>query len=120
MKGLFWAYLDSLLRSAELVIDRPKGSSHPRYPSLVYPLDYGYLKGVSGGDGNELDVWRGSCTEAGLDAVVCTVDVLKRDVEVKLLVGCTEKEKTTIWDFHNDGRYMGAILLRQRALDDED
>ena len=111
----FWAYLDSLIQSAELVIDRPKGSSHPRYPSLVYPVDYGYLEGTSGGDGKELDVWRGSLTEERLDAVVCTVDLLKRDVEVKLLLGCTENEKTTICDFHNDSEYMAAVLLRRRV-----
>jgi inorganic pyrophosphatase len=115
LKESFWTYLDTLLQSAELVIDRPRGSSHPRYPSLVYPLDYGYLKGTSGGDGNELDVWRGTSTEAKLDAIVCTVDLLKRDVEVKLLVGCTEEEKITICDFHNDSEYMAATLLKRRV-----
>jgi inorganic pyrophosphatase len=115
LKESFWTCLDALLQSAELVIDRPKGSLHPRYPTLDYPLDYGYLKGTSGGDGNELDVWQGTRTEARLDAVVCTVDLLKRDVEVKLLVGCTEKEKTTICDFHNGSEYMAAILLKRTA-----
>jgi inorganic pyrophosphatase len=102
-----------LLQSAELVIDRPRGSAHPRYPSLVYPLDYGYLKGTSGGDGNGLDVWRGTCTEVRLDAIVCTVDCLKKDVEVKLLLGCTEQEKTIISDFHNASENMAAILLKR-------
>ena len=111
----FWTYLDSLIGSAELVIDRPKGSAHPRYPSLVYPLDYGYLRGTSGGDGRELDVWRGSLPEKRLEAIVCTVDLLKRDVEVKLLLGCTEDEKTTVCDFHNDSEHMAAILVRRRA-----
>ena len=83
MEESFWTNLDLLLQSTELVIDRPRGSSHPRYPSLVYPLDYGYLKETSGGDGNELDIWRGTCTDAKLDALVCTVDHLKKDVEVK-------------------------------------
>ena len=113
MKESFWTYLDSLIQSAELVIDRPKGSSHPRYLSVVYPVDYGYLKGTSSGDGNELDVWRGSLTEERLDAVVCTVDLLKRDVEVKLLLGCTENEKATICNFHNDSESMAAILLKR-------
>jgi inorganic pyrophosphatase len=115
LEELFWTYLDKLLHSAELVIDRPRGSSHPRYPSLVYPLDYGYLKETSGGDGNELDVWRGTCTEAKLDAIVCTVDCLKRDVEVKLLLGCTGQEKIIISDFHNDSEYMAAILLKRKG-----
>ncbi len=111
----FWKYLDSLILAAELVIDRPKGSSHPRHKSIVYPLDYGYLKGTSAGDGNEIDAWRGSLTENTLEAVVCTVDLLKRDIEIKLLLGCTEKEQTIICDFHNDSRYMAAILLKREA-----
>lgn len=109
----FWAHLDSLVRSTELVIDRPKGSAHPRYPALIYPLDYGYLPGVSGGDGHEQDVWRGSLPEKTLDAIVCTVDLLKRDVEVKLLLGCTGEEQAAICDFHNDGEHMAAILVRR-------
>jgi inorganic pyrophosphatase len=111
----FWTYLDSLIQSAELVIDRPKGSAHPRYPPLIYPLDYGYLRGTTGGDGHELDVWCGSLPEKALDAIVCTVDLLKRDVEVKLLLGCTEDEKAIICDFHNDGEYMAAILVKRGA-----
>ncbi|HIT31859.1 MAG TPA: hypothetical protein IAC25_03365 [Candidatus Enterenecus stercoripullorum] len=39
----FWSALDELVRRSELVIDRPKGSAHPRFPSLLYPLDCGYL-----------------------------------------------------------------------------
>ena len=38
-------------------IDRPLGSVHPRYPDLVYPVNYGYLPGVLGGDGEEQDVY---------------------------------------------------------------
>jgi inorganic pyrophosphatase len=113
LKETFWIYLDRLLQSTEVVIDRPKGSTHPRYSSMVYPLDYGYLKGTSGGDGNELDVWRGTCPEANLDAIVCTVDLLKGDVEVKLLVGCTDEEKTEICDFHNGSEYMAVTLLKR-------
>ncbi len=79
----------------------------------VYPLDYGYLKGTSGGDGNELDVWRGTCTEAKLDAILCTVDCFKKDVEIKLLLGCTGQEKTIIRDFHNASEYMAGILIKR-------
>jgi inorganic pyrophosphatase len=56
----FWTYLDTLIRSSELVIDRPKGFSRPHTPSVVYPLDYGYLQGTSSSDGEGIDVWRGS------------------------------------------------------------
>jgi inorganic pyrophosphatase len=109
----FWNALDSLIKISELVIDRPRGSAHPRYPSWVYPLDYGYLKGTCGSDGHELDAWRGTCPEAKLDAILCTVDLFKKDAEVKLLLGCTEDEKRLICDFHNDSEHMSAILLRR-------
>ena len=83
---------------------------------MVYPYDYGYLKGTKSGDGNDLDVWRGSQKEDTLDAVVCTVDLAKKDVEVKLLLGCSEKEKMAIRDFYINSGYMGAILIERKIL----
>ena len=113
MKESFWTYLDSIIQSTDIIIDRPKGSAHPRHESIVYPLDYGYLKGTSASDGNEIDVWRGSLAGKRIDAVICTVDLKKCDTEIKLLVGCTEQEKATIRDFHNDGEYMAGILIKR-------
>lgn len=89
----FWDYLDELIRTSRLVIDRPRGSRHPRFPELVYPLDYGYLAETTGGDGHGVDAWLGSTIPPGLDAVLMTVDLYKRDVEIKLLLGCTTAEK---------------------------
>jgi inorganic pyrophosphatase len=116
LKASFWASLDALIQSSEIVIDRPKGSAHPRYPSMLYPLDYGYLKGTTSSDGSEIDLWRGSLPQPLLDALVCTVDLLKRDVELKLLLGCTPAEQKMICDFHNNGTQMSAILLKRVEL----
>ena len=38
-------------------IDRPLGSSHPDYPELIYPINYGYVDGVFVADGEEQDVY---------------------------------------------------------------
>lgn len=38
-------------------IDRPLGSTHPRHPDMVYPINYGYVDGVFAGDGAEQDVY---------------------------------------------------------------
>ena len=110
----FWNALDDLLRTAELVIDRPKGSAHPRFPHLIYPVDYGYLKGTSSMDGEGIDVWRGSLPHETPDAIICTIDLLKKDSEIKLLVGCTEEEKQTILQWHNDSPYMKGILIERK------
>lgn len=44
MNEEFWNAIDKLVAESEIVIDRPTGSSHPRYPHFVYEVAYGYLK----------------------------------------------------------------------------
>jgi inorganic pyrophosphatase len=110
----FWSRFDDLLASHELVLDRPRGTAHPRYPDLIFPLDYGYLEGVTGGDGAGLDVWRGSDPELGLVAVVCIVDLKKLDAEYKLIIGATEDDLRIIEAFHN-GVYQSGIVVRRPA-----
>jgi inorganic pyrophosphatase len=111
----FWASLDRLVANSRLVIDRPAGSHHPRYPGLVYPLDYGYLEGTSSGDGAGIDVWFGASGARTLDSVIMTVDLTKRDLEVKLLLGCSPEEAETILDFHT-GNNMQAIQIRRNEV----
>ena len=40
-----------------VTVDRPIGSSHPDYPSLVYPVNYGYIEGVLTPGGEEQDAY---------------------------------------------------------------
>lgn len=53
-KALVNSYLG---KTVDIKIDRPIGSVHPRYADLIYPVNYGYIQGVLGGDGEELDVY---------------------------------------------------------------
>jgi inorganic pyrophosphatase len=108
----FWKKLDKIITTSEIVIDRPKGSVHPKFPGMRYPFDYGYLKGTSGGDGNEIDVCQGSLGDKRLIGVICTVDSRKKDTEVKLLIGCTEDKIKTIENFFNND-IMSGILVRR-------
>jgi len=109
----FWQALDKLVAESEIIIDRPKGNAHPRYPSFIYPLDYGYLKGTTAMDGGGIDVWHGSDTARKLDAVMCIVDLMKRDSEIKLLIGCTEGEKAQVYQVHNETEFMKGVLIRR-------
>lgn len=113
----FWSALDELVSHSNIVIDRPKGSAHPRYPDFIYPVDYGYLKGTFSMDGEGIDVWRGSDSSQTLTAIICTVDLVKRDSEVKLLLGCTEAEIQTILAFHNGSDLMKGMLVRREGTD---
>lgn len=40
----------------KIKIDRPMGSKHPEH-GFIYPVNYGYVLGVMGGDGEELDAY---------------------------------------------------------------
>ena len=106
----FWQALDRLVAESAIVIDRPKGSAHPQFPDFIYRVDYGYLKGTSSMDGAGIDVWVGS-GEKTVDAVMCIVDLMKRDSEIKILIGCTEEEKAIIYETHNETEFMKGILV---------
>lgn len=41
-------------------------------------------------DGQGIDVWVGSDPHRKIDAIMCTVDILKKDSEIKILIGCTK------------------------------
>ena len=108
----FWNAIDELVSSSEIVIDRPKGSAHPRFPDFIYKVDYGYLKDTSSMDGAGIDVWVGS-GEKKVDAIMCIVDLTKRDSEIKILMGCTEEEKLEVYKTHNETEHMKGILIRR-------
>ena len=109
----FWKAIDTLVSSGKIVIDRPKGSAHPRFPNKKYEVDYGYIENTSSMDGGGIDVWVGSLADKQVSAVICTVDLMKKDSEIKLLIGCTEEEITTVYEFHNDSEFMKGILIRR-------
>lgn len=108
----FWQGLDELVAGSKLVLDRPCGASHPRYPDWIYPLDYGYLEGTHAADGGGIDVWVGGEPDRGVTGVICSVDLVKQDAELKILLGCTAGEADQILAVHNQG--ASAALLVQR------
>ncbi len=110
----FWDALDRLADSSEIVIDRPKGSAHPRFPDFIYRVDYGYLKNTASMDGTGIDVWVGSDSRK-IDAIMCIVDLMKRDSEIKILIGCTEEEKMEVYRTHNETQHMKGILIRRQS-----
>ena len=54
-RALVTSYLG---KTVKIGIDRPIGYVHKKgSKTLVYPINYGYIPGVLGGDGEELDVY---------------------------------------------------------------
>lgn len=91
MSEELFAALDHLAATSAVVIDRPRGSTHPRYPDAIYPLDYGN----------------------GVVAVAVVADIVKKDVEVKILLECTASEIDTATAFLRDVLGLGATVLRR-------
>ena len=108
----FWDALDELVANSEIVIDRPKGTAHPKYPGFIYQVDYGYLKDTSSMDGAGIDVWVGSKGKI-VDAIMCIVDLIKRDSEIKILIGCTEEDLAIVYEMHNETQFMKGVLIRR-------
>ncbi len=104
-----WQAMTDLIATGSILIDRPKGTTHPRYGKAIYPLDYGYLENTMSSDRGGIDVWLGSLNSVvdntnvkTLTGILCTFDTLKRDAEIKLLIGCTEDDIPVIQKFHKE------------------
>jgi len=116
METKFWTRLDELIKTCKIVIDRPKGTAHPLYPDLIFPLDYGYLEGTTAIDGSGIDVWLGTAGHNRLTAIGCTVDTHKKDAEIKLIINCTDEEIGII-DRCQNGQVMSAIIVKREVPD---
>lgn len=93
-----WAALEAAVRSRNIVLDRPQGSVHPTFPDIRYPLDYGYVEGLLGTDGDGLDVFVGTA-QTGLVGACETTDHRKGDRELKLLLDCDPREVYMAYGF---------------------
>lgn len=120
MTNDFWSNAEQLVREHEVIIDRPKGSRHPRFSEVSYPLDYGYLAGTRSGDGQGVDVWIGSLPGRAVTAIIITADVYKQDAEVKLLLGCTPDEAKSALKTHRTGSQGATLVLREWGNDRQD
>jgi inorganic pyrophosphatase len=109
----FWGHLDRLVAESRVIIDVPKGAKNPRFQEEPQFVDYGYLEGTSSMDEDGIDVFVGSDPSRRVDAILCTVDLFKRDSEIKILIGCTEVEKLTVERLYEVFPSMRGLLVRR-------
>lgn len=112
----FWENLDQIIQSHQIVIDRPVGSRHPRYPDFVYPLNYGYLQNTKSTDGMELDVWVGTLEHHKVTGLLIITDLVKMDTEQKVLYACTGKEMEVIYSISNQHKMNALLLVRDKVM----
>jgi inorganic pyrophosphatase len=104
---------DYLGKKVRVVVDRPLGTKHPRYPDKgAYPVNYGYVPGTKTGDGKEQDVFL-----LGVDEPVseyegeCIAVVHRKDDDEDKLVVVPEGVEMT------DEEIMKAVEFQERYFD---
>ena len=40
-----------------VTVDRKMGTRHPKYPDLIYPVNYDYIQGIPASDGEDQDAY---------------------------------------------------------------
>jgi len=111
--AFFWQKLDSIYFASSIVITQPQGSTHPTFKNLIYPVDYGYLNETLSQDELGIAIYKGKGSAYLVEAILVAADILKKDIEVKLLVGCSQDEVNQILRFVNQTEYQKTIIVRR-------
>ena len=72
----------------KVTVDRPLGSRHPKYADIVYPVNYGYIEGITAPDGEEQDAYILGVDVAVKEFTGRVIAVIRRrdDIEDKWVV----------------------------------
>ncbi len=114
-KHIDWPGWERRIEQCGLTIDRPRGTAHPDFPEIIYPMDYGYVQGTVAGDGHEVDAFVGTAASSGLVGLILTCDHRRGKREAKLLYRCTSREVYLANGFINFDRTLleGLLVLRR-------
>lgn len=111
--AFFWQKLDTLYFSSSIVVTQPAGSAHPQYGNLIYPVNYGYLTDTLSQDGTGISIYKGSLSANQVNTILVAADILKKDIEVKVMVGCSVLEEEAILKFTNQTDFQKTVLIRR-------
>ncbi len=108
-----WDRWERLILSEGVLLDRPTKTPHPRYPEIIYPMDYGFIRNTTSSDGAEVDVFVGSGRER-LVGLILTHDYRQGDRELKFLWRCLPSEIYLAHGFINfdPSKLKGRLILR--------
>lgn len=90
-------------------IDRPIGSCHPRWPEIIYPINYGYVDGVFAEDGAQQDIYLFGVDTPATQFEGRVIAVYRRDDDIE--------DK---WIVSADGRdYTDEYILEKLAFQEQ-
>ena len=109
----FWQKVDTLFLSSGYKIFRKKGDVHPVFPNLIYPVDYGHVLDTKSISGEGVSVYVGTDNPNVVTALIVAADILSKELDVKVLAGCTEEEVDSVLRFLNQTDYQKTVLIRR-------
>lgn len=108
----FWQKVDALLLSGDFKVTYKKGSVHPKYPSLIFPCDYGHVETLSSDGQSALKVMKGT-KGSKVEAVVVCANLLDKNISVIALVGMKEDEENAALSFLNQNDYQKTVIIKR-------
>lgn len=78
---------------------------------MICPVDYGFINGTTSMDAKGIDIFSGEEKNKKLNGIICTVDLLKKDSEIKIIYECNQSEINSILNFLNSTNFMRAIFI---------
>ena len=75
-------------QTVTVTVDRPLGTAHPKHPNIRYPVNYGFIEGITAGDGEEQDAYILGVNEPIKEFSGKVIAIIHRfdDIEEKLVV----------------------------------
>lgn len=103
-------------KQVTVTVDRPLGSRHPKYTDTVYTVNYGFVKGVIGGDGEWQDAYILGVDEPVTELCGVVAAIIKRrdDNEEKWVVlprNCDVTREQIASETHFIERYFDSEIV---------
>ena len=86
---------------------------HDTFKNLIYPTDYGHLTDTMSGSEEGISVYAGSGDRNQISGLIIAADILMKELDVKMLIGCTDEEIHTVLRFLNQTEFQKTVLIRR-------
>lgn len=107
----FWQKVDAAYISGDFKIKYKRGSKHPAYSGLKFPVDYGH---VSASDDNKSIIKAFKSSHGNIvDAVVICANLIEKDLSAIALIGLDEKETLEVLQFLNKTDLQKAVIIKR-------
>lgn len=110
--------INYLGKKVKVIIDRPKGSKHPKF-NHIYPINYGYIPNTVAGDEMEIDAYILGVDTPVTEFTGYVIAIIKRsdDVEDKLVVSQSKNqylEEEIRKETHFQEKYFKSTIIKRQ------